>query len=130
MISELRRSEIRNCVLTGATLATLVSLIAAVGFAINPSRVAARTGLQWWQVILAYYVGGIVGGAICGSLLRWANSTLGAAIVGFFSVMPLALSLMLPMMPRAQWFPAGLVGAAIFSLMFGSGIAAVTRSEP
>jgi hypothetical protein len=121
------KSEIRDCVLTGIILATIVSLVATVGYAINPSRVVTKTGLHLWQVVFAYYCGGIVGGAICGSLLWWVDSTFKAAIVGFFSVMPFALALMLQMLPREQWFPVGIVAAAIFSLMFGSGIASVTR---
>jgi hypothetical protein len=123
-----RIAEIRAFIFTGATFATLFSAIAVVVTMVAPGT-PRKAGLSLWQIVGAYYVGGLSGGAILGLLLPFARTRIGAPIVGFLTMLPLAFSLFVSMIKRSEWFPAGLVMSTIFALLFGAGIGAVIQSQ-
>ena len=115
------RIRVRAAILTGLVIATTLSVLATMIWLIKGPEAFSRNGLVLWRIVGLYYVGGVVGGAIFGVLLPIAKkSVYGGVLVAFLALMPFFTAVVFSMMPRADWFPPGVVIAAICALVIAA----------
>jgi len=72
----------REGVALGVAMATLYSAWVALVYALNGSRPFVEVGVTLPVVIAVYYAGGVLGGAVAGTLWPRARSRVQATLVG------------------------------------------------
>lgn len=74
----------------GLMFASVLSLFVTAVYLFGGSAPFSAKGVTWAQVVLLYFAGGIVGGALVGLLLPLASTTtLGAGFVGWLASIPI-----------------------------------------
>lgn len=114
----------------GAIMAFGYSLIAIAISILSLSTKLLHGQVTIFQVVLTYWIGGIVGGAIVGLLRPLTRTKPGTALVGFVAAVPLTASILgLTHKPTTSW-TRELVIILALSLILGPVFAIRIRDAP
>jgi len=119
-VAEMKRSaQVRTGLGWGLAFATCYSGYVLLLWIARGRVVFDRVGMNVWEVILAYYGSGLVGGAIVGALLPLGRSRPGAALLGFLVAFPVLYTLGMFLEPAAAWGSELLLAAALSASFVG-----------
>jgi hypothetical protein len=87
----------------GTSFASLYSAYVVVVATVSGSPAFAKDGVTLQGVVLTYFAGGVVAGAIVGVLLPLRRSFIGAIVIGIAAALPVIAGILFTMlgMPRA-----------------------------
>lgn len=124
-------TNVRTSVLIGLTMASLYSLYAMVLYAVRGNEPFDANEVSVSAIVLAYYGGGLIGGAIAGllwPLVRWrVGATLVGAVVAFF----LFLGIIAAMDGTGAFFRSeSYLEAAVIGTLVGGVAANLTWRKP
>jgi hypothetical protein len=111
----------------GALFGLIFSAWAVVELFVGGPETFSRQGTSFVEVIGLYLVGGSFAGAIVGMLRPFAYHRLGAAVVGFFSALPLAIGTKL-MLSGFKWALVDGIYLFFFPLLLGCGAGLVLHN--
>ena len=110
------RRDVKVGLAWGAWFAGGFSLWATVLRLVAGEAPFRKIEMRYWQVVLAYALGGLTGGMVFGLLRRFVRGRFTAALVGFLVAVPVFSGMLPFMFPRSKWlfpgFPA-VVGSAL-----------------
>jgi hypothetical protein len=98
--------DVRRGIRWGLYFAAAYSLYVVAVVVLRGPSVLARQGVTLIGLVLAYFGGGIIGGAITGALLPIARKPLGAMVVGFFAAVPVCFLMGMLVIPSVEWSTA------------------------
>jgi hypothetical protein len=109
----------------GLLFFALYSFVAVLIFLLRGSEPFDANGIPLGSVILAYFVGGLLGGAIAGLLRPFANRRIGAMIGGVVVMIPIFVAVTIGQFGAplswgvAEWAGA-LIPAAVLGILLGN----------
>lgn len=112
----------------GLAVSTAISIWAALAFALKSPRQADFIGIKIPELIGAYLIGGVFGGAFVGAMVNLMRWSLGAFILGFIANLPTALIVA----NFVAWDAsvAGRVSIGLICACLGGVVALYIRSDP
>jgi hypothetical protein len=124
------QKDLRIGVKIGLECAAGFSFLATLAYLVGgPTAFVARTRMSLPMVLATYAFGGLTGGLLIGLFRPWRTTSFGSFCLGAVSSLPLSTCIMVRIMPRADWYPAGLVIIAVTSLVLGGGFGALFHDE-
>ena len=111
----------------GVVFGLFFSAWAVVALIVGGPETFARQGTTFGEIIGLYLVGGSIAGAIVGMLRPLAYRRVGAAVVGFFAALPLAVGTKI-MLSGFRWTQADEIYLFLFPLLLGCGAGLVLHS--
>ncbi len=107
-------------ILIGIFVAVLYSIVATAVYLITAGRAFEAHGLTLLSTILAYFTGGILGGAVFGYMLPWTRKRVGAIVVGMITALPAGVGLNMAMRgPPTRWDDSDIFAVVIGSIILG-----------
>jgi hypothetical protein len=129
MIEKSLLERARLGALVGLAYAAVYSLVAVAIFQFRDSATLASLHASLTQVIVAYVIGAVVGGALVGVLLPITRWAVGAFVLGTAGTLPFFLLVFLLIASDAPWFPDQVVMALIAAMLLGGLLGLLIRSE-
>ena len=116
-----RPLSLRACLLVSVGLGVFLSCWATVVFALGGAVDLRRAGLGPVQIVLLYLLGGLGGGLIFWSAQPLRRSKIGGALVGFLSLLPMALgtAALISDLPAVARYAGALMTAALLGGVIG-----------
>jgi MFS family permease len=119
MIEKALFDRVRLGLIVGLAYAGAYSLVAVAVFHFKDPADLAMLHASLTQVVLAYIVGAVAGGAIVGALLPIARWPAGAFALGTAGTFPFFVLVFLLLAADAPWFPDQVVMGLIGAMLLG-----------
>ena len=88
-----------------------------------------RAGFGPLPTLAVYFVGAALTALIIAILRPLRKTVAGSCFIGFCAFLPLSLGFGAFLVPRQEWYPAGVVLALIMALLYGIGVGIVLFRE-
>lgn len=103
-MSTVSEGRIRIGLEWGASFAAVYSAYVTLLWLLRGEGPFERADTTLGKVILAYFLAGLVGGAVFGLLLPMGRNRWGAALLGFLVALPVTYALGMAVEPPERWF--------------------------
>ena len=113
-------SRVRLGMFYGTGMATLNTIFVLLRYSSSGPGLFERNGVSIGGIVAAYYVGGILGGAVVGLLWQFLRSRLGATVTGMAAAFPGMTAITLASRgPFSQWNTTDWWGCLFGAVLIG-----------